>query len=148
MIIREAYINDIAALHKIRIAVRENMLPDPKMITTDEYAEFLTGRGKGWLCETNNEVAGFAIVDLVKNNIWALFVAPGHEGKGIGKKLHDAMLEWYFIHTTEKIWLGTSPNTRAEKFYRKAGWKEIGKRPNGEIHFEMSAENWKHASSV
>ncbi|MBS1600992.1 MAG: GNAT family N-acetyltransferase [Bacteroidetes bacterium] len=145
MIIREAQIKDIDALHKIRIAVRENILPDPSMITTNDYTEFLTKRGKGWLCETNDEVAGFAIVDLVKNNIWALFVAPLHEGKGIGKKLHDAMLDWYFIQTTENIWLGTSPDTRAEKFYRRAGWKAIGKRPNGEIHFEMSAKDWQES---
>ena len=143
MLIREAQIKDITQLHKIRVSVRENILPNPDLITAEEYEEFLTKRGKGWLCELENEIAGFAIVDLVKNNIWALFVAPAHEGKGIGKKLHDAMLEWYFVHTNENVWLGTCPNTRAEKFYRKAGWTEIGKRPNGEIHFVMKAENWK-----
>ena len=130
-------------MHSIRIAVKENILPDPGMITEDEYAEFLIKHGKGWLCEIDNKIAGFAIVDLVKNNIWALFVEPSYEKKGIGRKLHDTMLDWYFIHTKEKLWLGTSPNTRAEIFYRKAGWKEIGKRPNGEIHFEMSFDDWR-----
>jgi GNAT superfamily N-acetyltransferase len=147
MIIREAQINDIKQLHAIRIAVRENILPDPSMITEEDYAEFLTKRGKGWLCENDDHIAGFSIVDLVKNNIWALFVAPSQEGKGIGRKLHDAMLDWYFVHTKEKLWLGTSPNTRAERFYRKAGWREVGKRPNGEIQFEMNFDDWEEICS-
>ena len=54
------------------------------------------------------------------------------------------MLDWYFKQTKTNIWLGTSPNTRAEKFYRKAGWKEIGTHGKGEIKFEMSYENWKN----
>jgi len=116
------------------------------MITEKEYAEFLTQRGKGWLCETDNNIVGFAIVDLLKNNIWALFVEPSYEGRGIGKKLHDTVLDWYFIQTKEKVWLGTSPGTRAEIFYRKAGWKEIGRRPNGEIQFEMRFEERRVAS--
>ena len=126
--------------------MRENILPDPSMITEKEYAEFLTQRGKGWLCETDNNIVGFAIVDLLKNNIWALFVEPSYEGRGIGKKLHDTVLDWYFIQTKEKVWLGTSPGTRAEIFYRKAGWKEIGRRPNGEIQFEMRFEERRVAS--
>lgn len=143
---REAQTSDIKELHLIRIAVKENILPDPGMIAEDEYAAFLTQRGKGWLCEIENKITGFAIVDLVKNNVWALFVEPSYEKKGIGKKLHDMMLDWYFNQTKEKLCLGTSPNTRAEIFYRKAGWIEIGKRPNGEIHFEMSFDDWQVAS--
>jgi GNAT superfamily N-acetyltransferase len=71
-----------------------------------------------------------------------LFVQPGFDKKGIGKKLHDDMLNWYFSHTDETIWLGTAPNTRAEKFYRKAGWKEVGIHGKGEIKFEMEVANW------
>jgi hypothetical protein len=54
------------------------------------------------------------------------------------------MLEWYFTQTKENVWLGTSPNTKAEKFYRKNGWKEIGVHGKGEIKFEMSYEDWMH----
>ena len=53
-------------------------------------------RGKGWVCEIENNIVGFAIVDLKENNIWALFVQPEFENMGIGKKLHTAMLNWYF----------------------------------------------------
>ena len=143
MTIPEAKITDIPGLHKVRISVRENPLTDPVLITASDYEEFLTLRGKGWLCEADDQIVGFAIVDIKEKNIWALFIHPGYEEKGIGKKLHDQMMNWYFGQTNETIWLGTAPDTRAEKFYRRAGWKETGIRPNGEIRFEMTAEAWK-----
>jgi GNAT superfamily N-acetyltransferase len=142
MIFREAKITDITQMHIVRVAVKENILPYPDLITVKDYEEFLTQRGKGWVCENDNVVVGFAIVDLKDNNVWALFVHPDFDGKGIGRRLHDEMLEWYFSETDKTIWLGTSPKTRAEKFYRKAGWKETAIRPNGEIRFEMSDDDW------
>ena len=140
---REAKISDIKGLYSVRISVKENMLPDPGFITENEYEKYLTYHGKGWLCEVNEEVVGFAIVGLAQRNIWALFVHPDHEGKGIGKRLHEMMLDWYFDQTNQTVWLGTGPNTRAEEFYRKAGWKETGRRSNGEIRFELSLDDWK-----
>jgi GNAT superfamily N-acetyltransferase len=140
---REAQLSDIKKLYNVRLSVKENMLPDPGFITEREYEKYLTNFGKGWLCEIDDEVVGFAIVGLSQRNIWALFVRPEHEGKGIGKKLHDMMLDWYFTQTQETVWLGTGPNTRAEVFYRALGWREAGRRPNGEIRFELSAEDWK-----
>ena len=142
MIFREAQIADITQMHVVRIAVKENILPNPDLITAKDYVEFLTQRGKGWVCEIDNIVVGFSIVDLKDNNVWALFVHPEFDGKGIGRRLHDTMLKWYFSETDKAIWLGTSPNTRAEKFYRKAGWKKTAIRPNGEIRFEMSEGDW------
>ena len=100
-------------------------------------------RGNGWVCEINHCVIAFAVADVIENNVWALFVDPEHEQKGIGRKLHDDMLDWYFDKTDTTIWLGTAPNTRAEKFYRKAGWVQVGQHGKGEIKFEMSKDNWK-----
>jgi len=144
---REATINDISGLHSIRIAVTENILPDPSIITKGDYENFLNTRGKGWLCEVENNIVGFAIMDLKEKNIWALFVHPEHERKGIGKKLQEIMLDWYFKNNDETLWLGTSPGTRAESFYRKSGWKEVGIRKNGEIKFEMSKSEWRGATN-
>jgi GNAT superfamily N-acetyltransferase len=129
-------------MHGIRISVKENPLPDPGLITADDYKEFITSRGRGWICETDNTISGFAIVDLEEKNVWALFVMPQFEGQGIGKQLHDMMLDWYFTQTEKTLWLGTAPGTRAELFYRKAGWKQTGIRPNGEIRFEMEKAQW------
>jgi GNAT superfamily N-acetyltransferase len=139
---REARKEDIEQMHRVRVAVLENPLPDPDIISANDYEDFMFHRGKGWICETGDRIVGFAIVDLQENNVWALFIQPGYEKKGIGKRLHDEMLDWYFTQTDQTIWLGTAPKTRAENFYDKAGWQRIGMRANGEIRFEMTKENW------
>ena len=140
--IREATLSDIPLLHEIRIAVKENQLSDPKLIKASDYEEFLTRRGKGWVYEMQGKIAGFAVVDITENNIWALFVHPDFEKLVIGRELHDKMLRWYFSHHHHTLWLSTAPATRAEHFYRKAGWKEKGTYGKGEIKFEMEPDNW------
>lgn len=148
MNIREARIEDIKQIQAVRNSVKENTLSDPNLVTDEDCKEFLTIRGKGWVCVINNEVVGFSIVDLKEKNIWALFLRPEFESKGIGKQLHNVMLDWYFTQTTDNVWLGTSPHTRAELFYRKSGWEEIGTHGKGEIKFEMSSERWTKIQSL
>ncbi|WP_310558021.1 GNAT family N-acetyltransferase [Flavobacterium sp.] len=141
MIVREAKSTDIEQIQIVRNSVTENMLSNPNLVTDTDCYQFLFERGKGWVCEINNQIVGFSIVDLKENNIWALFLDPNHEKKGIGKQLHDIMLDWYFLQTQEKVWLGTAPNTRAEGFYKKQGWTVVGMHGK-ETKFEMTFEDW------
>ncbi|MBK9737660.1 MAG: GNAT family N-acetyltransferase [Saprospiraceae bacterium] len=143
MTIREANTDDIKQIQIVRNSVTENTLSSPNLVTDEDCREFITIRGKAWVCEINNEIVGFSIADLKDHNIWALFLRPDFEKKGIGKQLHDTMLDWYFKQTKETVWLGTSPNTRAEAFYRKAGWTVTGIHGKGEIKFEMTYKDWK-----
>jgi GNAT superfamily N-acetyltransferase len=143
MMIREATISDIAAIQVVRNAVKENTLSDPALVSDADCADYITRRGKGWVCEADGAILGFAIADLEDNNIWALFLHPDHEGKGIGRQLHAVMLDWYFAQTHDKVWLSTGPGTRAEQFYRKAGWTETGLTRSGEVRFEMSGAAWR-----
>jgi len=145
MIFREATTTDIPQIQLVRNSVKENVLSDPALVTDKDCEDYLLGRGKGWVCEIEGEVVGFAIADLIDHNVWALFVKPGFDKKGIGKKLHDDMLDWYFAQTDLTIWLGTASGTRAEGFYRKAGWSEVGIHGKGEIKFEMTASHWKNS---
>ncbi len=144
MIFREAKISDIKQMQVVRNSVKENQLSDPALVPDKDYEAFMFVRGKGWVCEMESKIIGFAIADLKESNIWALFVSPEHEGRGIGKNLHDLMLNWYFAQDKQHVWLGTAPNTRAEKFYHIQGWKEAGTHGKGEIKFEMSKIEWKN----
>lgn len=142
MIFREAKIKDIGQIQVVRNSVKENMLSDPSLVPDHDVEEYISNRGKGWVCEIGNRIVGFAIADLIENNIWALFIHPDFEAKGIGKKLHRIIMDWYFVHTNEKAWLGTAPGSRAEKFYRMQGWTEAGIHGKNEIKFEMRYEDW------
>jgi len=140
---REAMMKDIQQIQVVRNAVRENRLSNPSLITDADYEVYLFSRGKGWVYVEDDLVVGFSIVDLKDNNVWALFVHPDFEKKGIGKKLYDSMMGWCFKQTKETIWLGTSPGTRAAQFYKMQGWKETGMHGKKEIKFEMSYEFWE-----
>ncbi len=142
MIFRESEINDISQIQFVRNAVKENRLSDPALVPDKDVEEYMMKRGKGWICEVDKRIVGFAIVDLIENNVWALFVLPDFEAKGIGKKLHQIMMDWYFVQTKEKIWLGTAPDSRAYEFYKMQGWEEAGVHGKGEIKFEMDIETW------
>jgi len=144
MLFREAKIEDIKQIQIVRNSVKENTLSNPDLVTDKDCEEFLTVRGKGWVCEINMQIVGFAIADLKENNIWALFLNPEFEGRGIGKKLQKIMLDWYFSTGKENVWLGTSPNTRAEKFYLKSGWTKNGMHGKNEVKFEMSKSQWEN----
>ncbi len=142
MIFREATIKDIPQIQIVRNAVKENRLSNPALVSDADVEEYIINRGKGWVCEMNETIVGFAIADLVDHNIWALFVDPGFENKGIGKELHRLMMDWYFEQTNETVWLSTSPGTRAETFYRRQGWTEDGVYGKGETKFIMKKGNF------
>lgn len=139
---REATAADIPAIQRVRNAVKENRLSNPALVPDSDVLDYITRRGKGWVAVEEGVVIGFAIISLLDNNVWALFMDPVYEKKGAGKQLHDGMMNWYFSQTDQPVWLSTSPGTRAETFYRKAGWTETGIYGKGEIKFEMTAEAW------
>ena len=137
MKIREALIADIDAMHRVRMSVKENVLVTQSLVTAELYELHLVHYGKGWVCEVDGAVVGFTIIDKQKSNLWALFVHPDFEGKGIGRKLHDTMIEWAFSNGLRSIYLSTDPGTRAERFYLKAGWSRGKMQENGEVEFVM-----------
>lgn len=144
MIIREAVLDDLGQIFDIRFSVKENVLSNRDLVTEADCIDYLTLRGKGWVCDMGNSLlSGFAIVDLQDYSVWALFVRPEFEGQGIGAALYKAMMDWYFCQTSHVVWLSTGKGTRAESFYRKMGWKEKGVKPNGEVVFELYKEDWE-----
>jgi GNAT superfamily N-acetyltransferase len=137
MYIREAKIADIPAMHRIRMAVKENVLTNPLAVQEADYVPYLSHPNKGWVCEIADQIVGFSIVDTEEREVWALFVNPLFEGRGIGARLHDEMVTWYFSQDKTELILGTEQGTRAEGFYLHKGWDAIGQKFNGEIIFKM-----------
>ena len=122
-------------MHRVRLAVRENVLSSN--ITEADYVDALEVSGRGWVVEAGAEIAGFAMGNAVSGNIWALFVDPAHERRGYGRRLHDAMVEWLFSRGLTQLWLSTGPQTRAQHFYESAGWQFRRILENGEALYEL-----------
>ena len=135
--VRQARASDAAAMHRVRMSVRENELVS-MVLTERDYVDAVERTGRGWVVEVDERVVAFAIADRKSGSIWALFVEPGHERKGYGRRLHDVMVAWLWSQGHDRLWLTTEPGTRAERFYREAGWKLLGTTSSGELRFELS----------
>jgi GNAT superfamily N-acetyltransferase len=136
MKLRQAVRSDIPAMHRIRLAVRENRLSS-LAITEQSYVAEIEETGRGWLVELDGAVVGFCVANVQTGNVWALFVDPEHECRGYGRALHDAMISWLWAQGLDRLWLTTSPATRAERFYESAGWQRVRETGSGEILYEL-----------
>lgn len=145
---RQATRDDTAELWRVRYAVTENTLT-PGRISDAELHAYLEDYGRGWVIELapapNLRIAGFAIGDNRNGHIWAMFVDPALHGQGHGRALHDVMVNWLFDQGHRRLDLGTMPGSRAEAFYRRAGWTptDDGLDAHGDKCFELRIENWK-----
>ncbi|MES2351140.1 MAG: GNAT family N-acetyltransferase [Pseudomonadota bacterium] len=119
---RRANSLDIPAMSTIRLAVGENVLSDPGRITVQMYEDYLELLGRGWVAEVDGSVAGFCYANKTNASIWALFIAPEYEGRGLAKQLLNMAVEWLFEQGQEFVRLSTGAGTRADSFYALQGW--------------------------
>ena len=90
--IRQATIADVVALERVRGMVRENRLSTP--IPRERLVAAVADRGRGWVADDGREVVGFGFADDLDASIWALFLLPEWEGKGLGRVLLDHAVRW------------------------------------------------------
>ena len=137
VIFREAKVEDIPALSEIRLSVKENVLSDPRKVAPEVFADYLSVSGKGWVCEFEGEPVGFSVASLRDASIWALFVRPGYEGRGIGTRLLNLATNWLFEMGASNISLSTEAHTRADRVYESQGWKRGEIKPDGEVSYRL-----------
>lgn len=146
--LRQATRDDTAEIWRVRYAVTENTLT-PGRISDAELHAHLEDFGRGWVVELapgpHLKIAGFAIGDARDGHIWAMFVDPPLHGQGYGRQLHDVMVDWLFAQGHLRLDLGTQPGSRAEAFYRRAGWRPAGDGLDawGDRRFELNRDDWK-----
>jgi GNAT superfamily N-acetyltransferase len=128
-------------MHRVRMSVLENRLVSMQL-TERDYVVAIESTGRGWVVELQEKIVAFAIGNAADGSVWALFVEPGHERKGYGRRLHDVMIEWLWQQGHDRLWLSTEPGTRAEHFYTAAGWHRAGLTNSGEVRFELSRHVW------
>ncbi len=119
---------DLPEIIEVRAATRENALSREALrqlgITEESTAELLRTSHRGWLCEEEGRIVGFAIGDGKTGELWVIAVLPEFEGRGVGMRLLDSVEGWLWSLGWQSIWLWTSPDRqkRAFTFYLKHGW--------------------------
>jgi ribosomal protein S18 acetylase RimI-like enzyme len=127
-LIRQIKVADIPELFRVRTATDENPLTLEDLaeidITETSVKAKLLESYKGWLCEDEGEVVGFAIGDRSSGEMWVIAVLPNYIQQGIGGALLAKVDDWLFREGCSELWLVTdlNPKLRAYSFYRKHGW--------------------------
>ncbi|RNF30533.1 GCN5 family acetyltransferase [Massilia aurea] len=119
---RRATLDDIPEISRVRLAVNENRLLDPSRVSRQMYEDFLERDGCGWIAQVDGATVAFSYANKLDGSIWALFVDPAHEGKGLAKALLGLATAWLFESGYALITLDTGAGTRADLFYARQGW--------------------------
>lgn len=139
--VRRARSADVDAIFDIRTSVTQNHLTHEQLlemgISQDVVTETLESAECGWIAEVDGQPAAFAIVDFEDASVFALFVKPSFEGRGLGNLLMDKAEKVLFA-SHETIWLETdaSPDIRANGFYQKRNWIAVGVDDKGDVRYE------------
>ena len=133
-LIRRAIEADRERISEIRFSVKENVLRDRSRVTHDMITWFVANPGI-WLWEEDGKVLGFSAADTRDGTIFALFIDPAHEGRGIGRALFAKALDSLREAGHREGSLTTQPGSRADRFYQRAGWKVLGTSERGERIF-------------
>ena len=83
-------------------------------------------------------ILGFSAADTRNGTIWALFIDPDHEGRSIGRALLARACDVLREAGHRAATLGTEPGSRADCFYREAGWTALHIDKRGEQVFRLA----------
>lgn len=137
--IRPASFTDVDAMFKVRASVGENTMTPAELsaigVTPEAIASAIKSAPCAWVATIANEVVGFAMVDLNSACLFALFVLPEHEGRGIGTRLTQICERALFEHHPT-AWLETANGSRAAQLYRHLGWGNEVDVGGGDIRLE------------
>lgn len=136
-IVRLASANDVSAIFAVRTSVRDNYLSYDDLyelgLTEGVLKDFIASSCV-WVAEVNAQVVGFVIADVEGGCVFAVFLLPEHEGRGMGRLLMAEAESHLFIRH-QKIWLETDGReaVRANGFFRKCGWRPAATLGSGDI---------------
>ncbi|THD40325.1 N-acetyltransferase (plasmid) [Pantoea sp. SGAir0430] len=109
----------------VRISVIENHLSREEMrrigITENVVADLIEKSRCAWVATDDEKIIGFSMILPDEGCLFAAFVLPEYEGRGIGRRLVELAENELFRHH-EIAWLETDKQSRAAKFYIQLGW--------------------------
>jgi GNAT superfamily N-acetyltransferase len=151
-IFREATAADMPAISDVRQSVIENPLSIEQLaargITNEIMAAAFLKDLKGWVAIDGEQIVGFSMADRESRSLYALFVRPEWEQRGIGARLYDLALQWLWDNGSERLWLTTSAGTKAAAFYERRGWVATDVDAYGDVRYELVATTERGAPGV
>lgn len=136
---RVARLADVEGIFHVRTAVTENAMTLQQLeemeITYSSVVEMIAEARCAWVAVDAQSIVGFSMIIPEDGCVFAVFVLPAYEGKGIGTRLLKAAEDELFKEH-EAIWLETEKATRGAEFYRRMGWRNEINVGDGDIYLE------------
>lgn len=155
MKLRSATVGDVESLFDIRCSVTENHQSPEELATLGvTYASIKemieSGDYVSTIAESDERPAGFTMAQISEGYVFACFVRPEFEGRGIGRALMDAAEEGLRRADVKQAWLSTGPeqDLRAAGFYRHLGWVDCGYLADGQIRFRKNLQDSERSDSA
>lgn len=85
-----------------------------------------------WVQEQAGELVGYGVLSIAADeaHLLNLCTAPGHEGKGLARRMLQSLLRVARAQRAQRVFLEVRPsNPRAIALYERSGFNEIGRRP-------------------
>lgn len=105
---RQITLHDVPTVFDLRLATNEGNFTTEEIkargITYKLLEKQLLNNCKGWLCEINNEVVGFVIVDKNAAKIWVLEVLPVSNKQQIRTHLLNLAEHWLLSCGKANFW--------------------------------------------
>lgn len=129
-------------MFRVRTSVRENHMSERELeavgVTRESVAQALeSGRARAWCAVEDDAIVGFSMSRRLERDVFALFVLPEFEGRGIGTSLLKLAVAWLQQESDQPIRLSTERHTRAHSLYLSWGWREVGERADGDPILEI-----------
>lgn len=140
-VVRVATVGDIEALFEIRTSVVQNHLSREQMtelgIIPQVLADSINEAPCAWIAEVQGKPAAFSMVDLAEGEVFAMFVLPAYENRGLGRLLMAVAEQALFEHH-EEIFLITDGrgDVRANGFYQRLGWSVIDDVDGDDVRYQ------------
>jgi ribosomal-protein-alanine N-acetyltransferase len=125
--IRPMRLDDLPAV--LAIEVRAYAYPWTEAI----FKDCLRAGYSLWVLDGALGMLGYGVLSAAAGeaHILNLCVDPAHQGSGLGRRLLNRMVDLARWHQAERVFLEVRPsNSRAIALYHRAGFCEIGNRPN------------------
>jgi GNAT superfamily N-acetyltransferase len=139
--IRKATTSDASEVLEVRLCVTENAMSNARLkelgISVRSLTEMFETTHSCHCAVDERRMVGFAMGDLGNGSVFALFVRPEYEGKGLGQRLLSETVSALRRAGHQQLTLSTDPGTRAYAFYTRQGWIHSGQNEDGEAMFVL-----------
>ena len=132
MTIRAATVADATAIGEVHVrswqAAYAGLIPADFLARlsaesrAESWARLIGDGGPVLVAEEDGVIAGFAA--YVDDRLYALYLLPEYWGRGIGRSLHERVVEG-MAGDSAILWV-LSTNERAKAFYVRQGWVDDG----------------------